>query len=153
MTPSRPRLVSLIAALALVAIGLASLAAPATADDEKRRVVKKIKVGCEGEDCVERRDLEQVLDGVHVWSSPVGPHHFRFRTHVGGGFLGVRLAELTPELRVHFGVAEDAGVMISRVLGDSAAQAAGLSVGDIVTRVDGREIASTSDLGRAIRRQ
>ena len=31
------------------------------------------------------------------------------------GFLGVGLTELTPELRTHFGVPEESGVMVSKV--------------------------------------
>ncbi len=68
-------------------------------------------------------------------------------------FLGVEAADLTPELREHFGVPRDAGVMLSKILDGSAAEAAGLLVGDVVTRVDGEEIESMSELGRAIRRK
>ncbi len=66
-------------------------------------------------------------------------------------FLGVETSSLTPELREHFGVPADAGVMLSKIIADSAAEAAGLAVGDIVTRVDGETISSAGSLGRAIR--
>ncbi len=65
--------------------------------------------------------------------------------------LGVEASDLTPELRQHFSAPADAGVMLSKIVGDSAAEAAGLAVGDIVTRVDDDEISSISRLGRAIR--
>ncbi len=67
-------------------------------------------------------------------------------------FLGVEASGLTSELRQHFGVPGDAGVMLSKIVGDSAAEAAGLAVGDIVTRIDGDQITSTGRLGRAVRR-
>ncbi len=67
-----------------------------------------------------------------------------------GGFLGVQLTDLTPELRAHFGVAEDAGVMVSKVVEGSPAFRAGLQVGDIVTAVDGEKVASGGALARAI---
>jgi membrane-associated protease RseP (regulator of RpoE activity) len=66
-------------------------------------------------------------------------------------FLGVETSSLTPELREHFGVPADAGVMLSKIVADSAAEAAGLAVGDIVTRVDGEAISSAGSLGRAVR--
>ncbi len=70
--------------------------------------------------------------------------------HGGGAFLGVQLSELTPELRTHFGVPEDAGVMVGKVVDGSPALRAGLQVGDIVTAVDGEPVASSSALARAI---
>ncbi len=66
-------------------------------------------------------------------------------------FLGVEASNLTPELREHFGAPGDAGVMLSKIIGDSAAEAAGLAVGDIVTHIDGEEVSSISHLGRAVR--
>ena len=69
------------------------------------------------------------------------------------GFLGVEASGLTPELRQHFGAPDDAGVMLSRVVEDSAAGAAGLRVGDIVTSVANEAITSPSRLGRVIRQQ
>ena len=71
--------------------------------------------------------------------------------HGGGAFLGVQLSELTPELRTHFGVPDDAGVMVGKVVADSPALRAGLEVGDIVTAVGDKPVASASALSRAIR--
>ncbi len=69
------------------------------------------------------------------------------------GFLGVEVAGLTPELRQHFGVTDEAGVMLSRVVEGSAAAIAGLEVGDIVTTVEGESIDSPGRLGRVVRGQ
>ncbi|HEY0513278.1 MAG TPA: PDZ domain-containing protein, partial [Thermoanaerobaculia bacterium] len=62
------------------------------------------------------------------------------------GYLGIGLTELTPELRTHFGVPEEAGVMVSKVEPGSPAEKAGIKVGDILTRVDGNAIKSSWDI-------
>lgn len=132
----------------VLAIASALMIQPAAADDEERRIVKKILIECDGADCEQHEagDTE-----VFAWSSAEGPLHFNLRAHVGGGFLGVLLAELTPELRAHFGVKEDAGVMVSKVIDDSPASRAGLEVGDIITAVDGEAIGSGGQLAHSIR--
>ena len=68
-----------------------------------------------------------------------------------GAFLGVQMTELSSELRVHFGVPEDAGVMVSKVVDDSPAARAGVEVGDIISAVDGEIVSSGRSLARAIR--
>jgi membrane-associated protease RseP (regulator of RpoE activity) len=69
------------------------------------------------------------------------------------GFLGVHLLDLTPELREHFGVPRDAGVMVAAVEPGSAAAKGGIAVGDIITSADGDRIDSARDLSRAVRRK
>lgn len=54
---------------------------------------------------------------------------------LSGGYLGIELVDLTPELREHFGAAREAGVMVGRVEPGSPAARAGLEVGDVVTLV------------------
>ena len=72
--------------------------------------------------------------------------------HLGSyGYLGVGITSLTPELREHFGVPDDLGVMVSRVEEGSPAEAAGLQVGDIVTRIDDEDVTSSGRLQRLIR--
>ena len=68
-----------------------------------------------------------------------------------GGFLGVRLVGITPELREHFGAPRDAGVLVGGVEKDSPAEKAGVKVGDVVTGADGERVASARDLSRAVR--
>ena len=72
---------------------------------------------------------------------------------LGSGFLGVQLTPLTPELRVHFGVAEDTGVMVARVEEGGPAHAAGIRVGDILSAIDGERIDSGRQLSRAVRKK
>ncbi len=66
------------------------------------------------------------------------------------GYLGVEVLALTPELRTHFGAPEGRGVLVSRVLEDTPAAAAGIAVGDVLTTVDGEPVASGFDLLRAV---
>lgn len=67
------------------------------------------------------------------------------------GYLGIELTELTPELRTHFGAPHDAGVMVARVVPDSPADKAGLKVGDIITTLDGKPVASSWDVRARVR--
>lgn len=69
----------------------------------------------------------------------------------GRGHVGVEILPLTEELRRHFGVPEDRGVMVSRVVPDSPAEKAGLEAADIVTSVDGEGIDSPATLSRMVR--
>jgi membrane-associated protease RseP (regulator of RpoE activity) len=71
----------------------------------------------------------------------------------GGGYLGVRLIDLTPELREYFGVPKDAGVLVASVEAESPAGKAGLKAGDVVTAADGGRVDSPRDLSRAVRRK
>ena len=108
---------------ALVAVLVAGIA---VAGDEPVEVEKKIVV--------------KTMHGMH------GMHGMQH----GGAFLGVGLSPLTPELRTHFGVPEDLGVMVSKVEADSPAARAGIEVGDIIARVGGDDIGSASALARNI---
>lgn len=81
-----------------------------------------------------------------------GPQTFlRHHGDMGGGFIGVRPIEMTPELRQHFGAPKDAGILVGSVEPDGPAAKAGLKVGDIVTRVDGDRIESVLELVRTVR--
>jgi membrane-associated protease RseP (regulator of RpoE activity) len=60
--------------------------------------------------------------------------------------LGVMVIQLTPELRTHFGAANDRGVLVGRVEPKSAAEAAGLHVGDVLTEVKGTAIDDAMDV-------
>ncbi|MBA3540527.1 MAG: PDZ domain-containing protein [Deltaproteobacteria bacterium] len=57
---------------------------------------------------------------------------------------------MTPELRRHFGVETDRGVLISEVEPRSAAAAAGLRVGDILTEVQNQPINAATDVQSAL---
>ena len=68
-----------------------------------------------------------------------------------GGFIGVTLVEITPELRAHFGAPKDAGVLVSDVRADTPAAKAGVEVGDVITAVDGKRVRWSGDVSRGIR--
>jgi serine protease Do len=63
---------------------------------------------------------------------------------------GMRVQQLTDQLRDFFGVA-DGGVLVSSVDSGSSAEKAGLKAGDIITAVDGRTIRTPSDFNREMR--
>ena len=73
--------------------------------------------------------------------------HWRFG---GGARIGVEIVELTPQLRDFLDVAPELGVLVSRVLPDSPAAAAGLQAGDVILEADGRKIASRLELVQAV---
>ena len=68
------------------------------------------------------------------------------------GFLGVGLLDLTPDLRRHFSVPEDRGVMVSEVVADSPARRAGLLPADILTAFDGDPLISPMALSMRVAR-
>ena len=51
--------------------------------------------------------------------------------------LGVTASELTPELRRFFGAPADAGVVVETVAKESAAERAGVRVGDVIVEIKG----------------
>ena len=96
-------------------------------------------------DAVHRIDCKKVI-ALH------GEHGGPFVMRLGKqGYLGVDLTALTPELVAHFGVAGEHGVLVSRVEEGSPAEAAGLLVGDVLTRIDGEEVTSASRLAQLVR--
>lgn len=86
-----------------------------------------------------------------VVSTDDAKHPQVFVRQLGGGFLGVELTPLTPELRAHFGAPADRGVLVARVEEDSPAARAGLQVGDVIAEIDGEAVESPWNLGAAVR--
>jgi len=56
------------------------------------------------------------------------------------GYLGVYLQELTPELAESLGLGNAHGILVSDVIEDSAAEDAGLEQGDIILKLDGKDV-------------
>jgi len=74
----------------------------------------------------------------------------RFEISTSKGRLGVMVMGLTPELRKHFGTADDRGVLVARVEPGTPAAAAGITVGDVIIEVGGKTIDSASDVLSAL---
>jgi serine protease Do len=66
------------------------------------------------------------------------------------GYLGVSIQEVTPDLAKHFGMKEAKGALVSEVLPDSPAAAAGIKSGDVITTYNGHEVESPSLLRNAV---
>jgi S1-C subfamily serine protease len=85
------------------------------------------------------------------------PRDFQFDLDIqpfGEGFgstrrLGVRVTPISDQLASYFGVKE--GVLVAEVEQNSPAASAGVKAGDVVTAVNGRNVASPSDLIREVR--
>jgi S1-C subfamily serine protease len=138
MSPSnRTRFVTACAATGLL-LAAASLRAQPIADPEMegdgdaRKIERRVVVLADGAD-----------GKPQIWESDGG--------NVKRGYLGVGLTDLTPELRSHFGVPENAGVLISRVEPGSPAEKAGIKVGDILTSVAGAPVESSLTVRAKVR--
>ncbi len=66
------------------------------------------------------------------------------------GWLGVSIQEVTPDLAKQFGLAEAKGALVSEVLPDSPAAAAGLKSGDVILGFNGKRIDSPGTLRNTV---
>ena len=62
------------------------------------------------------------------------------------GLLGVTIMSLTPDAAEALGLDIAEGVLVSEVMADSAAEAAGIKAQDVIVSVDGEEVAEAGDL-------
>jgi S1-C subfamily serine protease len=58
-------------------------------------------------------------------------------------YTGLELDMLGPQLAVYFGVQDGSGLLVKRVDDNSPGAAAGLRAGDVITRVNGKPVATT----------
>lgn len=65
---------------------------------------------------------------------------------VSRGYLGVGVANLTPDAAEAFGISADKGVLVQQVLEGGPAEEAGLQHGDVILEVDRQAIRSTREL-------
>jgi serine protease Do len=66
------------------------------------------------------------------------------------GWLGIVIQNLTDELAAGFGVAPKSGVLVSDVMKDSPAEAAGLRPGDIITDFAGASVTEVTELQKRV---
>lgn len=65
-------------------------------------------------------------------------------------YIGVYLDKITKELSEHFGLKEGKGLLVSSFSEDSPAEKAGLKVGDVIFKVDGKRIDTVNELSELI---
>jgi serine protease Do len=66
--------------------------------------------------------------------------------YVSRGWLGVLIQDVTRELAESFGMSKPAGALVAKVLDDSPAGKAGVSVGDVIIEYNGELVQHSSDL-------
>ncbi len=69
---------------------------------------------------------------------------------ISRGMLGVVIQELNEDLAEKFGLAEPQGVLVTQVTKDSAADKAGIKVGDVITKFNGKDVDSVRQLSTAV---
>lgn len=68
----------------------------------------------------------------------------------GGAVLGITTGDLSPQLAEYFGTKD--GALVSSVRADSLGAKTGLKAGDVITTVNGAEVASAAELRRRLGR-
>lgn len=70
--------------------------------------------------------------------------------HVSRGYLGVRLTNVTPDLRDGFGLKDTKGALVQDVDRGLPGDKAGIRPGDVIVGVEGRTVSTTDELVRII---
>ncbi len=65
--------------------------------------------------------------------------------------LGIQADDISGQLGAYFGAPEGEGVLVREVNSGSPAEKAGLKAGDVITKVDGERVKTTSELRSALR--
>lgn len=81
---------------------------------------------------------------------PSGGNSFLSALGMNSAYTGLELDMLGPQLADYFGVHDGQGLLVKRVDDNSPASVAGLRAGDVITKVNGRTIATTSQWMRTI---
>jgi membrane-associated protease RseP (regulator of RpoE activity) len=72
------------------------------------------------------------------------------RNNVSDTYIGINLESLNAQLGEYFGVMDGQGALITEVFEDSPAQKAGLKAGDVITQIDGKEVAEPANVQKAV---
>jgi serine protease Do len=70
--------------------------------------------------------------------------------HVTRGWLGVVIQQITPEIAEEFGLDDQKGALVSKVVPDGPADEAGLQQRDVIREFDGKPIDDFDDLPRVV---
>ncbi len=65
-------------------------------------------------------------------------------------YIGTYMESLNKELLEFFGVKEEGGLLVNRLTKDGPAEKAGVKVGDVVVRADGKKVTSVGDLSELV---
>jgi len=68
-------------------------------------------------------------------------------------YIGVYVQECTKELAEYFGIKEGKGLLVTKVVKDSPAEKAGIKVGDVLVKADGKLLDSTDKLVSIIQKK
>lgn len=64
----------------------------------------------------------------------------------GKAVLGIRIQEMTADLKEAFGTTDRQGVLVSQVMRDSPAASAGIKAGDVLVSIAGKAVEETADV-------
>ena len=76
----------------------------------------------------------------------------REKGRVTRGWLGVYIQKVTPEIAESMGLPDANGALVSDVMPDTPAKAAGIEVGDVITEFDGHPIKESNELPMMVAR-
>jgi C-terminal processing protease CtpA/Prc len=110
-------------------------------DDAKRRYKKVQRLGKDD-------------DGDHdflFFDEHLGPMAWTHALLSDRPRLGVHLMDLNEQLAEYFKVSEDEGVLVTEVVEESAAEAAGIKAGDVIVSVGDEDMEDSDDIREALR--
>jgi predicted metalloprotease with PDZ domain len=100
-----------------------------------------------------RNEFHVQVPEIHIPEIHVAPFDYRgFNFQFGNGrpSLGISGDELTTQLASYFGVKQGKGVLVREVVVGSPAAKAGLKAGDVIVAVDGKGVATVTELRQAL---
>ena len=83
--------------------------------------------------------------------SPKMPEIWGYVAGAHGPRLGVHLSELSAQLGDYFGVDQGEGTLVTEVVEDSPAEAAGIKAGDVIVSIDQHSVSDASEVRDALR--
>jgi len=91
------------------------------------------------------------LPNVHILADSVLRDMPRLQVSTVYVRAGIRVEQMTDQLRDFFGVYGNNGVLVTSVDSASAAEKAGLKAGDVITTIDGKSVQTPAEFSREMR--